>query len=404
MKLLLLALRNLTRNKRRTLVTALTIGFGAVAIVFLQSFVNALVRNIVETSIQAKVGAVQVFRAGYLGSDDPLKKSFADDPKLIAKIRAVPRVTAVAPRLDFDGMLSNGSESTMFLATGIDPVREYKVCPKRATYVAKGSRPLGGPGTEGGALIGRALAQALGAKTASTLVMQAAGPHASTNALDVSVLGFLPSSHPAESKRTATVDLRFAQELLRMNGLISEYVVAISDLDRVDGVAGQLRAALGDGYEITTWREMDPNNRDRANMMGRLLLFVALVLFLLVATGIVNTMMMSVHERVREIGTMLAVGVRRRQVMILFLWEAISLGLASAAAGTALGYALVRAIGRNGVTRTFGGGDPMTFYPGVSVGFLAIVIVFAVLGTALAALYPAWKASRLQPVEALRAT
>ncbi len=403
MRLLLLAVRNLLRNRRRTAITGLAVGFGAFAVVVLQSLVNGLVGNIVETSVLARVGAVQVFRTGYLGSDDPLKKSFADDPLLVARLAAVPGVVAVAPRLDFDGMLSNGSEATMFMATAIDPSAEYRVCPLRATLVAKGSRPLAA-GDDRGALLGKTLAEALGARETSTLVMQAAGAHAGTNALDVSVQGFLPSYHPMASKRLATVPLAFAQELLRMPGQVTEYVIGVSDLGRVEEVAAAVRSIVGSDHQVTTWRELDPATRDRARMIRYVLFFVALVLALLVATGIVNTTMMSVHERVREIGTMLAVGLRRWQVTALFLFEAIALGLASGTGGASASYALVRLLARNGVQGHAPGGDPLTYYPGVGVSFLAAVVAFTVVEAALAAVYPAWRAARLRPVEALRAT
>jgi putative ABC transport system permease protein len=318
-------------------------------------------------------------------------------------MRAVAGVTAVAPRLDFDGMLSNGSESTMFAATAIDPLREYEVCPKRATRVAPGSRPIG-PGAQSVTLIGKTLAEALGAAQGATLVMQSAGPHASTNALDVEVSGFLPTLSPAESKRMATVPLAFAQDLLRMKGRVTEYVVGVADLERVGEVAERVRAALGADYEVTTWRDLDPATRDRTKAMGFVMLFIAVVLFLLVATGIVNTMLMSVYERVREIGTMMAVGVRRRQITALFLSEAIALGLSSALIGSTIGFAIVRLAGRHGVVMHPPGGDVTVIRPFVDLRFLGTVIGFAVLGTALAAIYPAWKASRLRPVEALRAT
>jgi putative ABC transport system permease protein len=401
MTLLRLALRNLTRHGRRTLITGLAVAFGALAVVVLQAFANGFVKNLVETSVLNKVGAVQVFRRGYLGADDPLAMSFADDPALVARLRAVPGVTAVAPRLDFDGMLSNGSEATMFVATAIDPTLEYRVCPKRATYVSAGSRPLA-PGDGRGAIIGKVLVEALGATRGSTLVMQAAGPHAGTNALDVSVLGFLPNTHPAESKRLATVPLPFAQELLRMKGQLTEYVVGVTDLDQVDAVARKVREVVGDGYEVTTWRELDPGTRDRAPLFQYLLDFIAVVLFLLVATGIVNTMMMSVHERVREIGTMLAVGVRRWQVTALFLLEATALGLGSALVGTGAGHGLVRALAPHGLRQAAPGGDLMVLYPSVTVAYLGLVTLATVLGTVLAALYPTWKAARLRPADALR--
>jgi putative ABC transport system permease protein len=396
-----LALRNLGRNKRRTLVTGLTIAFGVFAIVFLQSFVNALMRNIVEVSVETKVGAVQVFKAGYLGSDDPLKMTLQDSPELVAKIRTVPGVAAVAPRLDFDGMLSNGSEATMFAAIAIDPAREYAVCPRRATYLAKGSKPLG-LGHEDAILVGQTLVESLEAKQGSSLVMQAAGVHGGVNALDVNVQGFLPTTHPSESKRATTVTLAFAQKLLRMPGAITHYVVGVDNVDKLDQVAGRLRAALGPGFQVTTWRDLDTTNAGRAKVIQGLMTVVTVILFLLVLTGVVNTMLMAVYERIREIGTMLAVGVRRWQIRLLFVCEAAFMSLASAFSGSMLGALVVHVFFRNGFTHAFGPSEAVTYYPAVKFGFLLTVIVLAVFGALLAALYPAWKGSRLRPVEALR--
>ena len=403
LQILYLALRNLSRNKRRSIITALAVLFGCAAIVALQGINNGFVANLIEMTVESKHGAVQVFAKGYIGSDDPLKRSLPHDPNLLRRIESVPGVQAVAPRIAFDGMVNNGSESTMFMATAIDPEREYKVCPKRLTRVSPGSQPLQ-PGREGDALIGKTLAESLGADKGATLVMQAAGPHASTNALDVEISGFLPTQSVAESKRMATVRLRFAQELLRMNGQVSEYTIGISNLAQADQVASAVRAALGPEYEVTTWADLDPATKTRVGSVLYVMLFIGGVLFLLVATGIVNTMLMSVYERVREIGTMLALGVRRWQVTVLFLAEALLLGLMSSALGVALGYGIVAGVFRKGFSIRPPGGDVTTIYPHIDGQFLLIVVGFALAGTMLAALYPAWKAARLRPVDALRAT
>ena len=403
MRLILLALRNLTRNKRRTILTALAIVFGAAAIVLLQGFVNGFIRNNIEAIVMSRLGVLQVFRKGYLGSDDPLKKTIPHDAALIARIKAVEGVTAVTPRINFDGMVSNGAEATMFVATAIDPATEYEVCPQRKKRVAIGSLPLS-PDQQGTALIGKTLADSLKAEKGSTLVMQAAGPHASTNALDIEVGGFLPTLNLVESKRMSTVQIGFAQELLRMKGQVTEYTIGVRNIAEMNVIAARLRTVLGDEFQVTTWEDLDPATKTRVASMGYVLLFVAVVLFLLVATGIINTMLMSVYERVREIGTMLALGVRRWQVTALFLLEATALGLLSSVLGAALGYVVVRWLGARGIALKPPGGDILWTYPNVDLKLLLIVIGFSIAGAVLSALYPAYKASRLSPVDALRAT
>lgn len=402
MNLPALALRNLVRHRRRALVTGLAIAFGALAVVCLQGFVNSFVAHLRESSVLSGTGAVQIHRRGYLGATDPLRWTFADDPALVARIRATPGVTAVAPRLKFDGLISNGADGTLFVATAIDPEAEGRVSPLRAERIADGGRALG-PADVQGAVAGKALADALGAELGDTLVVQAAGRDGVPNALDVTVQAFLPAqTDPHVSKRLITIPLGLAQQLLRLPGQLTEYAVAVESLDDVERVATALRRALGPEYEVTTWRQVDVSTSERTLVLQAVLVFVALILMLLVATGILNTMMMSVYERVREIGTLLALGVRRAEVRALFLWEAFWLGLVSGAGGVLAGRGLTLAIAAGDVRWQAPGGEWLTLRPEVGGGALVAVLLFAIGGTALAGLLPAWRASRLSPIEALR--
>jgi putative ABC transport system permease protein len=189
-----------------------------------------------------------------------------------------------------------------------------------------------------------------------------------------------------------------------MQGRVTEYVLGVRDLSGVDEIAEGLRKVVGADYQITTWRDVDPATRDRTLAVRWILGFVALVLSLLVATGIVNTMLMSVYERVREIGTMLAVGVKRRQVMMLFVWEAVGLGLIGSCVGVSAGVALIAVLGRRGLSIRPPGSDVSVLFPHVSWAFVGLVVAFAVVGAVASAVYPARRAAKLRPVEALRAT
>lgn len=405
MRLLTLALRNMMRNRRRTLLTTLAIVLGAAALVVLQGFAKSLLDMMVEIIVLSKSGAIQIHRRDHIGSDKPLALTMPHDPALVARIKAVPGITAVAPQIGFEGVISNGSEAAVLKVLAIDPAVEYTVCPKRLTNITPSSRPLSAKqGHERDVLISKPLADSLNAKQGATLVVQSAGPHAPLNALDVEVVGFLPIRHYSESKRQATATLRFAEELLAMKGEVTAYIVGVNDLDEVDQIVARLRTTLGSDYDVRSWYDLDTRTREATNNYRYVLGFVAVVLFVLVAAGCINTMLMSVYERVREIGTMLAVGVRRWQIMLLFLWEAVVLGLCAGFGGSAAGYLLVRWLGWRGVTLRPPGGEATIIRPNVGFGFLCAIVGFALISTVLAALYPAWKAARLRPVDALRAT
>jgi putative ABC transport system permease protein len=196
--------------------------------------------------------------------------------------------------------------------------------------------------------------------------------------------------------------LSLAQSLVGLEGRVTEYAVAVHDRAAVDEVAQRLRQALGPDYEVQTWKDVQPFLRDAVQNQAFVLGLVGFILFIIVLTGIVNTMLMSVFERVREIGTMLAFGVRRRQVMLLFLMESMFIALAGGVAGGVIGRVLVWAIAQKGIRFAASNAQDNILRPEVNSGFVALVIVAALFGASLSALYPAWKASRQNPVDALR--
>jgi putative ABC transport system permease protein len=203
-----------------------------------------------------------------------------------------------------------------------------------------------------------------------------------------------------ENKRVMTVPLAAAQELLGLQGQVTEYALAVDDLSRLDDVAAAVRSALGPGYEVHTWDQLQPFVRDLLRRQVVIFSVVGAVLIVIVLTGIINTMLMSVFERVREIGTMLAVGVRRWQVLVLFLFEAAVIGLMGGAGGAILGRVGVALIAVKGVQLPISKGALLR--PEIQPSFVALAVILAVLGALGAALYPAYRASRLNPVDALR--
>src|SRR5690606_10896689 len=193
---------------------------------------------------------------------------------------------------------------------------------------------------ETGAVVGRALSESLERGLGDALTLTAAGPGGAMNALDLEVGGIARGGVMFESKRSVQVPLAYAQSLLGMPEEVTEYAVAVTELGRIDDVRSALARELGPEYEVSTWADVQPFLRDSANRISIILRGVSFVLFAIVVLGVINTMLMSVYERVSEIGTLLAIGLRRRQVLWLFLTEALVLGLAGGLLGALLGYAL----------------------------------------------------------------
>jgi putative ABC transport system permease protein len=400
-----LALRNLRRNRSRTALTLGAIFFGVAMTIVLAGFGNGLGVLITNDFVNGRTGALQVHRAGYgeMRDNEPLKFDMADHSAIEAAIRSTPGVGAVAARLVFGGLVNNGREGTMFLGVGVDPAREYLALPAAASDVA------GSPirrDTPTGAVAGAELARAMKVAPGGTLILQAATQAGQQNALDVDVVGTLENANAFESKRFIQVPLAFAQQLLRMPGKVTEYVVRVDDRDAIDDVAAAVRARLGSGYEVETWRQLRPQVADIIRFQQLVIGIISMVFLVIVIFGVVNTMAMSVLERTREIGTMMALGVRRARISALFLLEAAVLATAGSVLGVGFAQAFVALFTRAGGIHLAPPGSTVERWhlvPVVPAGIPRLAVIGAVLGAVVAALYPAWKAARLRPVEALRA-
>jgi putative ABC transport system permease protein len=400
--LLMLAMRNVARSKARSALTTGAITFGILMTLLLGAFIHGTHRYLIDETMKSTVGALQVHHKGYFEQRDrqPLKLDLEEAGALEATLRQVPGVAAVTPRLVFSGLVSNGSSGTIFMAQGIDPEREKQVLPWASQQV-RGTRLSAG--TPRGALMSPELAAALGAAPGASLTLQATTKNGKENVLDVDVAGTLSGSLLAQSKRVLYVPLSFAQELLRMRGRATEYVVAVEEGADVDQVAAGLRAALGADYEVRTWRELQPALVEAIRIQRVVLLAIGALFLIIAIFGVANTLLMSVLERTREIGTMMAVGVRRGKIALLFVLEAVVQALLGAALGVGGAYGLVAlAVVRGGFTLAVDKTQTFTVIPEVAGYQVAIAVVATTVGASLAAVSPALRAARLRPVDALR--
>lgn len=401
LRTLSLALRNVGRNRRRTLLSLSAIVFGIVATLLLQGMLNGLVGMITRMLVEGRVGAVLVQRAGFdAAEENPLRLDLPQSAELETKLLGVPGVVAVTGRIRFDGSIGTGTQAAISQLVAIDPARELDVCPLR--WQTSGIRGLGAGDTRG-IVLGRALADGLDVRPGATLMVQGATRAGPANVLDADFVEILGATDPIVSKRIAIVPLAWAQELLGMKGRVTEYALRVQDLSDAPAVAARVKQALGPGYDVTPWGDVLAQIRDLIGMLRAVLGVVIAVLMLVVLTGIANTMLMSVYERVREVGTLLALGVRRRTIVQLFLAESALIGLFGGALGAAVGGGLVWRLHATGVEiRPPGAEFAQLITPHVPPSFVALSVALAVVGAVIAALYPAWRASRLVPVDALR--
>lgn len=407
-----LALRNIRRNRRRTLLTLAVVVAGYVALAMAGGFMAQTFAGLSEGAIRGGLGHLQVLDPRALEGDEgqSLEFALADGEGLAARLRQDPGVAEVLPRIQFMGLLSNGSTSVAFLGTGVDPAREAAHMAV-AGRMADGTRASGGAGSRWlaadpaarEAVLGIGLARSLGARVGSSLTLMATTRDGALNAVDVEVVGLQDLGLKELNDRLLSTSLDTAALLTDAGPARSRLSVVLRRPGELPAALARI-AALAPGHAVRPWTEL-------ATFYGQVKLlylaifgFMGLVLFLVVLLATANTLLMSVLERLREFGTLRAVGLRPGQLLALLQWEGALLGLLGCAGGLALTLALRAGLNALHLQMPAPPGSSHGYelnihlVPGVYLG--AFLFLQAVLQ--LSALPPGLKAARLRITEALR--
>ncbi|MGA7800603.1 MAG: ABC transporter permease [Gammaproteobacteria bacterium] len=399
-----LPLRNLARQRARTAIAVSAIGFGVIALLLAGGFIQWIFWAMRESAIASQLGHIQVVRPGYLanGQADPYRYLLPGDSPVFKAIEGMPDVKVVAPRLSFSGLISHGDTTVSFLGEGVDPAKEAVL--SRDLHVGRG-QPMA-PGDAHGILLGEGLAANLGVGPGDTVVLLATPEGGGINAVQAQVRGLFYTASKDYDDTVLRVPIQLARQLVRAQGA-HRWLILLDRTDQTDAVLQQLRQRFPEhssGLRFVPWYDLADFYRKTVTLFSRQMDVVWAIIALIIALSISNTMIRSVLERTGEIGTLMALGTRRSGILWLFLAEGTLLGLLGGALGVGLGVALAHGISAVGI--------PMPPAPGMSRGFTGAIritgslvgsgILLAVGTTVVATLYPAWKASRLVIVDALR--
>jgi putative ABC transport system permease protein len=401
-----LAIRNVFRNRRRTLITLAAMGFGAAAIIVFGGFVNAIYWGVRESTIRSQIGHIQLYRKGFSekGNLAPFDYLIPDYAALQAELVKIEHVKTVTARLGLSGLVSTGDTTTSFVGIGVHPEGEASLS---ALAVIVEGEDLAGRDPRG-ITLGVGLARAFGVKPGDDLTLLTTTKGGSINALAVKVRGVWESGEKAYDDRFLKAALPEVQRLLDLeNGEVQSIVLLLDQTENTAVVRDQIAALIarrGLDLEMKTWEDLALRYHQVRELFGRIFAVLTLIVSIMVVFGITNTMTMAIFERTREIGTIMALGTKRRGVIAMFVLEGVALGALGGIAGVALGIVLAKVVSAMAIQ--------LPPPPGSTRGFaVQIFIVPAVLAQAfrlsiitatLASLYPAWRAARLNVVEALR--
>ena len=466
--------RNLLRYKRRTLLTALLITVGLVAVMLFIAVAGSFKTMMVAQFTDSMVGHLQVHRRGYVGAMESLPVDRNMRPRMLVKLyetlEGSSEIEAWSPRVKLMAMFSNFASTTSIRLNGVYPDREAATVPQVVQRVLEGGTadPLV---KEGHIQVPELIANGMGVKVGDTVVLVATNKDGSVNGKTFVVQGILESIsgpggrdgyiHIDDARDLLRIpDQAVEQELLARLGYaeppveappeplklragapepdepvpladsdeflpqtlqlfsdrgwgrpseVSEIAIRLVDLDRLDRALAGIEAEISglknrrglSIFQLDPWQKFVPFSKI-ADMIDLMTLFIRIILVSVVLISIMNVLIMAVYERIREIGTISAIGTKPSTILKLFVSEGFLLGLVGTVIGTVISLVMIGIANRMTFTFAFGRQENLVLAPSISGVDVVLTGLLTILVAVLASLQPAWKASRMDPIKALR--
>jgi putative ABC transport system permease protein len=399
-----MAWRNVWRNRRRTILTTAAIAFAVAISVFTRGLQMGTYEQMINNVIRINTGYLQIHKKDFW-ENKTLRYTLKPDHRLPEILSRQPHVTSFAQRVEGDGLASAEENTNGVLVIGVDPQAEATTLKEK---IRKGA--FLSEATSQGTIIGETLAKNLNVGLGDEITLLVQGFDGSLGAGVYNVEGIFRTGDPSLDRSVAFLNLTTAQELFWLGDRISQVLVFLDDISNLKEVTQNLRAELDlNIYEVMPWNELMPELVQLIafdNASGQLFL---MLLILVVAFGILNTVLMSVFERVKEFGVMLALGMKPRKIVGLVFIESTLLSLIGVVFGNLIGFALnwyfsYHPIGLteklSEVMEEFGFTAQLFVKPTFSTFLEVTISVFVV--SLIMTIYPTIKATRFRPVEALR--
>ena len=394
-----LAYRNLGRHRRRSILSGLALAMGTALLMFIAAFFQGEMRSSMETTLRLNSGHLQVRAANY----DPDKLSVAweyliqNPEQVAAQIAALDQVDVATPRLFASGIVTVQNDSVGVQIMGIDPASKanepYHIL--EGQFVTADDRD--------GVLIGYPLAQSLALSVGSQINLLVNTSDGTVDEQPFTVRGIFTTGSTGYDKGIVLLPLAKAQAFSGAGDHASMIFVLLHDREQAEAVAAAIPSA---NFQVKTWRELNSLLVLVNDFSNAYLTVINLIILGITVTVIVNTLLMSVFERMREIGILSAIGMKGRQIVALFLAEASLLAIGGITFGALAGWALSAYFGKVGIY--FGdlgiSGEMLLedrIYTFLTFESAINLIITAFVITLIASLYPARMASRMEPVEAL---
>lgn len=401
--------RSLSRNRRRTILTIATVMLSSGVTIVTSRYSTAAISLWAQAASDTGLGHAQIHADGFLKDSELLSESltFPESSPFMTSLANDPAVSVVAPRLNFEGVISARDQTRYFMGTAVHPDLELRVSPALFNPMRPGTLDRGefiNPRDKAGIVIGRGLAEMLKLELGDEVTLLTTTVTGGLNGVDAVVRGIIDVPLPSFSKRAVYLRLDYAQQLLRLPGRITEATVRLHDPATAESwVAANTARATTEKLDLKGWWQIDVIIRRIEAIWNSVVGLIAFLLFISSALSVLNIIFLLVAERTIEIGTMMAIGARARDIRILFCIEGAMIGLIGGVSGVIVANLIVATMGAVGIPlqSPFSSGVYI-LHPSVHTGLSLAILAGSVVVCVLASLAPAQKAASVEPVKAFR--
>lgn len=401
--LIKLAWRNIWRNKRRSLVVLGSVIVGIIAVLFMNGFMNGMLYQMLSNQISTNVSHIQIHKKGF--NDNKIIQSFLPEAdKVEEKLKTNSQVKAYSKRVITFGLISSATNSSGVYINGIDPAKEKQVsiiCDqiKEGEYFTGGKREI---------VIGAKLAEKLEVGLGDKVVAMSNTPDGTIGSEVFRVVGIFKSFSSEFDKAFIYIPIETAQSMLNIDHHIYEYAIVAKDYHKVEQVKNSIKAGLSGKYEVMSYKDLLPFLVYQIDLSKESMWIFNLIIELALIFGIVNSMLMAVFERINEIGVLMSIGMKNMKIFYMILMEGLVIGIIGTIIGLAIGYLIMLPLESVGINfsiyaqslESYGVGA--VIYPTLSIDDVIGVLIMIPFISILGAVYPAYKAIKLEPVYAIR--
>jgi putative ABC transport system permease protein len=402
--LLKISWRNIWRNRQRSVIMILAITAGLWGGLFAAALAMGLIDQRFRTGIEQEFSHVQIHNPEFLKENNP--KYFIDiSPEIFDRLRDDQHVQAFSGRTLVNGMIATANQTKGINIMGIDPDQEAETTSLDQNLIEGNylDETVRNP-----VLIGRSLAESMKAGVGSRVVLTFQDLDNELVSVACRINGIFQTANTMFDESNIYMLQSDLNELLGDENIVNQIAIVLEDYRESDSFVEGLRTVYPD-LTIRTWAEISPQLSLYYQMGMTMFLIILIIILMALAFGLLNTMLMSVFERIRELGMLMSIGMSKRRVFLMIVFETIFLTITGAIVGMLVGVTTIKMVSKNGINLAPLGGDTLqdfgfepVIYPFLDGSLIVYLTLLIILTALLTGIYPALKAIRLQPAEAVR--